>query len=71
MIRNCNFSSSNISGLLTKVSVCAICPKGGTSDISVKVFEFSLRMTDISVQLRLYDKIVFEYFMFLQSIIIR
>lgn len=71
MIRNCNFSSFNISGLLTEVSVCAICPEGGTTDISVKVFEFSLRMTDISVQLRLYDKIVFEYFMFLQSIIIR
>lgn len=47
---------STLSELLTNISVCAVCPAGGTTDVSAKVFGFSGSMSDISAHFRMNNK---------------
>lgn len=49
-------SSINFLRILMEISVGAVCAAGGTTDISVIVFELSGRMMNISVHFRIYYK---------------
>lgn len=58
-----NVNILTLSGLLRDISVCVVYPAGETTDRSVKVFEFSELMKDMTVLLRMYYQKFSEVFL--------